>query len=111
MGFATGNVTLTPGAHPEAPHQENGLPNNQSLPQNENQALLADHSTQSGEYLTHLARATNDAVRDWDVTTGQLSWPQGLKSLLGYDQSSPEIGFWDERIHPSDRTRVVASLR
>jgi two-component system cell cycle sensor histidine kinase/response regulator CckA len=64
-------------------------------------------------YLEILARATNDAVRDWNVTTGVLTWPLGLESLLGYKSSagSKEIGFWFGRIHPEDLPQIEESLR
>ena len=60
-----------------------------------------------------LAEATNDAVRDWSVTDGSLSWPQGLDTLLGYKQSAAtgEIGFWQKQIHTDDRARTAASIR
>ncbi len=38
---------------------------------------------ESPQHFALAARATNDAIRDWDVTTGALEWPQGLESLLG----------------------------
>jgi PAS domain S-box-containing protein len=68
---------------------------------------------ESAEHFAILARATNDAVRDWNVRTGALSWPQGLESLLGYDRSavSQDIGFWQKQIHPQDRARTAGSLR
>ncbi|MFL6584099.1 MAG: ATP-binding protein [Chthoniobacterales bacterium] len=60
-----------------------------------------------------LARATNDAVRVWDITTGELAWPEGLNLLLGYTESpaTTRIGFWQHRIHPEDRARTAASIR
>jgi two-component system cell cycle sensor histidine kinase/response regulator CckA len=66
------------------------------------------------DYFAIVARATSDAVRDWDVKNGTLSWPQGLESLLGYSDSSIEcntIGFWHKNIHPSDRARVGTAIR
>jgi two-component system cell cycle sensor histidine kinase/response regulator CckA len=68
---------------------------------------------ESAEHFAILARATNDAVRDWNVSTGALSWPQGLETLLGYDSSaaSQEIGFWQKQIHPQDRARTAGSIR
>jgi two-component system cell cycle sensor histidine kinase/response regulator CckA len=70
-------------------------------------------STESPEHFAILARATNDAIRDWNVKTGALSWPQGLESLLGYDSSiaSRDIGFWHKQIHPQDRARTAGSIR
>jgi PAS domain S-box-containing protein len=70
-------------------------------------------SPESAEHFTIVARATNDAVRDWDVRSGALAWPQGLEALLGYNSStaSGEIGFWQKQIHPQDRARTAVSIR
>jgi two-component system cell cycle sensor histidine kinase/response regulator CckA len=68
---------------------------------------------ESAEYSALLARATNDAVRVWNVTGGELSWPQGLDTLLGYngDTDAGKITFWQQRIHPDDRSRTAGSIR
>lgn len=65
------------------------------------------------DYFEIVSRATNDAVRDWNVKTGALLWPRGLKSLLGYAHSaaSQKIGFWFDHIHPEDLARIHDSLR
>jgi signal transduction histidine kinase/CheY-like chemotaxis protein len=65
------------------------------------------------DYFEIVTRATNDAVRDWNVKTGALLWPRGLKSLLGYAHSaaSQKIGFWFDHIHPEDLSRIQDSLR
>jgi PAS domain S-box-containing protein len=67
---------------------------------------------QSRDDLQIVARATNDAVRDWDLRTGRLSWPQGLDSLLGYCRSSAceEIAFWNQNVHPKDLARIVPNI-
>src|SRR5438874_9966120 len=59
-----------------------------------------------------VARATNDAVRDWNLATGALTWRQGLETLLGYSAAAAKttIAFWQQHLHPGDRTRIVASL-
>src|SRR5256885_659655 len=63
-------------------------------------------------YFAFVARATNDAVRDWHVKSGTLSWPQGLESLFGYDASNQnDVGFWQQNIHPADRARIAESIR
>src|SRR5438105_4244416 len=46
--------------------------------------LSESHSPPRDDYFAIVARATNDAVRDWNVKSGALSWPQGFDSLLGY---------------------------
>ncbi|HWY51875.1 MAG TPA: ATP-binding protein [Chthoniobacterales bacterium] len=76
--------------------------------------LPESHSAPRDDYFAIVARATNDALRDWDVKSDRLLWPQGLESLLGYGASSAEcndIGFWQKNLHPSDRARVASSIR
>jgi PAS domain S-box-containing protein len=75
---------------------------------------LQSHSTSRDDYFAIVARATNDAVRDWDVKSDRISWPQGLESLAGYNTSSGQcndIGFWQKNLHPGDRARVASSIR
>lgn len=80
----------------------------------ENRHHLSDHHPpENPEHSSLVARATNDAVRDWDVKSGALSWPQGLESLLGYPPSPDAgvIGFWQQNLHPEDRARAAAQIR
>src|SRR2546423_11660858 len=99
MQFATGdqiqgNVasgqTINPSIEQLAPHE------------NDNDTLPESSSLCREQDLQIVARATNDAVRDWDVKTGRLIWPQGVESLLGYCRSSvpEEIAFWQQQLHP-----------
>ncbi|PQV63334.1 PAS domain S-box-containing protein [Abditibacterium utsteinense] len=55
-----------------------------------------------------LSRATNDAVWDWNLTTSELWWNEGLHTLFGYrkDAIEPGISSWKLRIHPDDLERV-----
>jgi len=78
--------------------------------------IPADSSRRPTEVSQHLAlaaQATHDAVRVWSVTTGALSWPQGLEALIGFSPSSAtdNIGFWQKQLHPQDRARAGASIR
>ncbi len=79
----------------------------------ETRKLSESGADESPEHFAIVARATNDAVRDWDVKTCTLSWPQGLEALLGYNSSvaAADIGFWQKQIHPQDRARTVGSIR
>jgi signal transduction histidine kinase/CheY-like chemotaxis protein len=60
-----------------------------------------------------VARAANDTVRDWVVTSGLLTWPYGLEAGLGHPPrpSTNKIGFWFNHLHPDDRTRIQSSLK
>src|SRR6266705_393433 len=75
-------------------------------------SLPESDSPPRDNYFAIVARATNDAVRDWDVKSGDLSWPQGLESLLEYDAASVEghIRFWQKNLHPGDRARIGTSI-
>lgn len=74
---------------------------------------LQNGSAQCAQHLALAARATNDAVRDWNVISGELSWPQGLDALLGYDLSAvpTELAFWQQNVHPEDRARTSSGIR
>ena len=80
--------------------------------ENQNRTLSESHSHQDPGYFETIARATNDAVRDWNVKTGALSWPQGLETLLGYAPltGGSTITFWQQRLHPEDRSHVGESI-
>src|ERR1700730_13948765 len=74
--------------------------------------IFEGHSPSRDDYFAIVARATNDAVRDWNVKSGALSWPQGFESLFGYSVSSQsDISFWQQNVHPADRARVAESIR
>ncbi|HXM33139.1 MAG TPA: ATP-binding protein, partial [Chthoniobacterales bacterium] len=76
-------------------------------------ALSENGAAPGAEHFAIVARATNDAVRDWNVKTGALDWPQGFEALLGYSISATAdgIGFWQRQVHPQDRVRTAAGIR
>ena len=58
------------------------------------------------------ARATNDAIWDWNILTGEVAWSDAAAAYLGnasLEHSTIEI--WELAIHPDDRDRVVRSIR
>jgi two-component system, cell cycle sensor histidine kinase and response regulator CckA len=104
-----GAETSTPdSARSENPNSRNSTQSHEIHPE-----IPESRPIKSAEHFAIAARATNDAVRDWDVRTGQLSWPQGLEELLGYGNSgaNENIGFWRDQIHPQDRARTTGSIR
>ncbi|MCW2290748.1 MULTISPECIES: PAS domain S-box protein [Pseudomonas] len=58
------------------------------------------------------AKATNDAVWDWDLAANQVLWNEALEDAYGYSLASTETSgdWWMARIHPDDRTRIDASI-
>ena len=60
-----------------------------------------------------VARATNDAIWDWDLTTDDLWWNEAIRVILGYEPGriGPRIDWWEAHVHPDDQARVVGGLR
>ena len=57
-----------------------------------------------------LARATNDAIWDWDLASNRVWWNEGLTTLFGYaiQPAVAEPAWWVARIHPEERAAVEA---
>jgi len=66
-------------------------------------------SLESEERFRLLAKATNDAIYDWDLATDALWWNEGYQKLFGYrpEDIPPTIDSWSAHIHPEDRPRVI----
>ena len=74
---------------------------------------LALESLKASEQRYELvAEASNDAIWDWDLETGQILWNIGLQRLFGYVPSEIDasINWWLNHIHDDDRERVRQSL-
>jgi PAS domain S-box-containing protein len=59
------------------------------------------------------ARATRDAVWEWDPRTDAVDWTGGAAALFRYEGEGVRDTreWWVERIHPEDRERVMRTLR
>src|SRR5207244_13281854 len=64
--------------------------NSRQLKSNENQRQTSRKAapTKNADHYQMVARATNDAIRDWDLASDTLTWPQGLDSLLEIGRAS-----------------------
>ncbi|MBL7919304.1 MAG: PAS domain S-box protein [Bacteroidia bacterium] len=74
---------------------------------------LAEESIQiAKERYDIVAKATNDAIYDWNLQTDELiRTGDGLKVLFGYDaEEAKEKNFWRNRIHPGDIENVTKKL-
>lgn len=58
------------------------------------------------------ARAVDDGLWDWDVSSGVVYYSPRWKSMLGYleDGIGARPGEWLDRIHPEDRDAVAAAI-
>ncbi len=56
--------------------------------------------------------ATNDVIWDWNLLTDELEWGGAVQAVFGYTRDDPsDISWWDERIHPEDRVRVISGTQ
>jgi PAS domain S-box-containing protein len=58
------------------------------------------------------AKATNDAIWDWDLATNHVDWNEAVGVLFGYtpDEFEPTGDWWLSHIHPEDRERVDLAI-
>jgi PAS domain S-box-containing protein len=66
----------------------------------------------SQERFQIVSQATNDAVWDWDLAGDTVLWNEAVATLFGYsiDNNTTDLKWWEERLHPEDRQRVVSGL-
>jgi len=59
-----------------------------------------------------VARATSDAIWDWDIGTGTLWWNEGFTAQYGWDwrRHAATIDQWSALLHPDDEVRVGRDL-
>ena len=67
----------------------------------------------SKKQLQIINQATNDAIWDWNLETGEILWNDGMQRIFGYKSSDiePVAGWWEHKIHEEDRERVVERIR
>ena len=66
---------------------------------------------ESEERFRLVARATNEAIWDNDVKSGAQRWAGATEALFGYPaHEGTDGGWWEERLHPEDRGRVLSIL-
>ena len=72
-----------------------------------------DQVRRSEERFQLVARATNDAIWDWDLASDKVWWNQGITTLFEYAAANvgPDAGWRSARVHPEDHNRVVSSIR
>jgi two-component system, chemotaxis family, CheB/CheR fusion protein len=66
----------------------------------------------SEERFRLVARATNDALWDWDFVTNTMWWGETFFKIFGYENRDGlnTRSFWLSKIHPKDVTAVMDSI-
>jgi len=70
------------------------------------------HLRETEERLRLAARATNDAIWDWDLRRDFVQWNDALERAYGHrpEGVGPDGAWWLGQIHPEDRARIDASI-
>ncbi|UYZ62694.1 PAS domain-containing protein [Hymenobacter weizhouensis] len=73
---------------------------------------LAEQLRHSQQRYELAALATDDAIWDWNQTTGSLIWNDAMQRVFGYapEQVGTTIQWWYDQIHPEDTERVVHGI-
>ncbi|MEO7520533.1 MAG: PAS domain S-box protein, partial [Gemmatimonas sp.] len=75
--------------------------------------MATDALRESEERFRLLSKATNDAIRDWDLVTDTLWWNDAYFSLFGYtrEDTAGGVASWRDRIDLNDRDRIGNRVR
>jgi PAS domain S-box-containing protein len=74
----------------------------------------AEESLRISEERFDLAvRGSNTGIWDWDLRTNKTYFSPLWKSMLGYEENElrGEFSDWEERLHPDDCERALATVR
>jgi PAS domain S-box-containing protein len=73
---------------------------------------VEDALRKSEERFRLAIKATNDAIWDYDLQTGTISWNETYSTLYGRPpETSTSWQWWIDNIHPEDRERTVSYVR
>ena len=66
----------------------------------------------SEERFQIVARATNDAIWDWNLKDDHFWWNQGITTLFGYPAAevAPDLTWARARVHPEDLNHVTSRI-
>lgn len=64
----------------------------------------------SNERFYLASKATSDALYDWNLITGELTWGEGMQTLFNYQPGTVTIKNWESYIHPDEQDEVLVSL-
>ncbi len=72
-----------------------------------------DQLRRSEERFQMVARATNDVIWDWDLTTGTVWWNRGITSVFNYgpDDVVDSADWIAANVHPDDLAAMTEGLR
>ncbi len=78
----------------------------------EEKLLVEAELLKSNERFELAAKATSEAIWDWDLQLNKMVYGNGFETLFGYkpDEWKGSPVFWLKFVHPDDKDRVTNSL-
>ncbi len=73
---------------------------------------MARATEEAQERYRLAAKATNDAIWDWDFTANHVLWNDALEHAYGHPLTTLDTSgnWWIAQIHPDDQTRIYHSI-
>tara|TARA_R100001143_G_scaffold63592_2_gene73065 strand:+ start:1138 stop:5292 length:4155 start_codon:yes stop_codon:yes gene_type:complete len=64
---------------------------------------------QSNERFEKVAKATNDAIYDWNIEQNELFLGEGFNTLFGHDikNETHSVDSWTKNLHPDDKEKAL----
>gem|GEM_PF-3206717 len=76
--------------------------------------LAEQQIKESNELYELVSKATNDAIWDWNIVTGEVFWGGGYDKLFGHKPSGNKVvetlSTWVKKIHPEDKEKIVSGI-
>ena len=69
--------------------------------------LYEQEIVESNNRFKTLAKATNEALFDWDLIEETVVWGDGFHTIFGYDLSVYDYYLFSNNIYPEDKEKVV----
>ena len=69
--------------------------------------LYEQEIVESNNRFKTLAKATNEALFDWDLIEGTVVWGDGFHTIFGYDLNVYDYYLFSNNIYPEDKEKVV----
>ncbi|GAA4029238.1 hypothetical protein GCM10022386_11220 [Flavobacterium cheonhonense] len=76
-----------------------------------NRKLHEQEIFESNERFKILAKATVEAIIDWDLINDTIFYGEGFNTMFGYETGVANKNLWLKNIHPDDSKRVKRDLR
>ncbi len=76
------------------------------------QQILLEETRLSTQRYEYVAKATSDAIWDWDLINNTTFWGEGLQTIFGYQLSEvhKSVNFHINHVHPDDLDRITESF-